>query len=285
MSVPQAVWTGDSTFGECPVWLPRSSALYWLDIDSGLLRSYSGATGLVKEWNVGIQSAGLTPSENGDSLIIGRGGLLRRFDPVAGALTAFDEIPAMDIEERVNDLATDPSGALWVATMDRAGVRPSGRLLRRTQSGDWMTALRQVPIVNGPAFDHVRGLGYVCDSAGRRVLRFALPLIGSSVCDAPSPFIEFTPQDGFPDGITVNSDGDLWVAHYGGGRVTRFTPDGVVAQVIVVPAVNVTSVAVGDDTLYITTARHTPTRGAANGGALYAMALSSGSRHAAPRSN
>lgn len=270
---PRVVWTGDSTFGECPAWSRHTSELYWLDIDTGLLRSYSATTGSVKEWNVGTQSAGLTVTANGNSLIIGRGGLLRQFEMATGALTPVDDVPGMAADERVNDLALDAEGALWVATMHRSGRLPLGRLLRRSEAGEWTTVFRGVPIVNGPAFDRHGGVAYACDSSGRRVLRFSLPPIGHSAYPEPTTFRTFTESDGFPDGIAVDASGAVWVAHYGGSLVTRFTADGVVAQVITVPAVNVTSVAIGDDTLYITTARHIPARGTATGGALYAVPL------------
>ncbi len=226
---------------------------------------------MVKEWNVGTLSSGLTADVDEDTLIIGRDDQLRRFATSTGELTPFDEVPAMTDGERINDLGRSPDGALWVATMDGRGERPTGRLLRRTPDGAWLTVLRGVPIVNGPAFDARRDCGYVCDSVGRRVLRFPTPPITSTSCEAATTFLELGVRDGSPDGIAVDDTGDLWVAQYGGSRATRFTADGRVAQVIAMPDVNVTSVAIGEDTLFLTTARHSPPRGASQSGGVYAL--------------
>ncbi len=66
------------------------------------------------------------------------------------------------------------------------------------------------------------------------------------------------PEDvGAPDGLTVDADGDLWVAIWGGGRVHRYSPAGELRQVLAVPAVETTSCAFagpGLHRLYVTTA-------------------------------
>lgn len=264
----QPLWSGESTFGECPVWLARASAVCWLDIPTGCLRSYAPATGSVRAWDTGPQSAGLAVSPDDEFLIVGQAKTLRRFVLRTGTLEPFDTLPDAHPEERVNDLAHDPHGALWVATMHVRGDLPVGRLLRRSPDGRWMTALTGLPIVNGPAFDPVRGVGYVCDSNGRRVLRFPTPPIEATQCAAPHLFVRLTEREGYPDGITVDHAGHLWLAHYEGARVTRYTPESHVAHVIRMPVRNVTSVAIGHGTVFITTARD-----AAGGGGLYGVPL------------
>lgn len=269
---PHAVWSGTSSFGECPLWVTRFNTLCWLDIPSGTLRAYRATTGVVESWMLGETSAGLTLADD-DSLIIGRLNELRHFSLDSGALTPFATLPDAETDERTNDLASDAAGALWVTTMHIGGTRPIGRLLRRSRDGQWTTVLAGLPILNGPAFDASRNVGYVCDTVNRRILRFALPSGASADVGSPEAFVTFAQTDGYPDGITVDADGNLWVAHYEGSRVTCFSPDGQVVRTVAMPVRNPTSVAIGDGTLYVTSAQHPSDRGASRGGTLFAVSL------------
>jgi sugar lactone lactonase YvrE len=59
--------------------------------------------------------------------------------------------------------------------------------------------------------------------------------------------------------MTVDSEDCLWLAHFAGSRITRYSPQGEVMQVIAMPVPNITSCTFAGpdlDTLYITTARH-----------------------------
>jgi sugar lactone lactonase YvrE len=73
-------------------------------------------------------------------------------------------------------------------------------------------------------------------------------------------FVELvTEEEGYPDGMTVDSESCLWLAHFAGSRLTRYSPEGKVLQVIPMPVPNITSCTFAGadlDTLYITTARH-----------------------------
>jgi xylono-1,5-lactonase len=71
-------------------------------------------------------------------------------------------------------------------------------------------------------------------------------------------FVQFGEEDGLPDDMTVDRDGRLWVAHFGGARVRAFAPNGDIDAVVHVPAPNVTTCAFGgadDDTLFVSTSR------------------------------
>ncbi len=265
-------WSGDGRFGECPVWRDRDSCLYWLDIPDGVLRRLDVETGRVQSWSVGTDSAGLALTPAQDALLIGRARSLRRFDLASAVLEPIDDVPDGRDDERINDLGVDPSGNLWVATMHTAGQAAIGRLLRRSTSGAWDEMLVGMPIVNGPAFDPARGVGYVCDSDARKILRFSIP--GAEVDGGlgATLFASFTERDGHPDGIAVDAEGGLWVAHYGAGCISRWDHTGRRTKTVNVPARHPTAVVLGGDAVFITSAASSdvPVRDA--GGAVFRYA-------------
>lgn len=269
---PRVIWTGASSFGECPVWWAERNVICWLDIPTGTLRAYCIATSEVSTWDIGKMSAGLACQDDG-VLIVGRGGALWQFDVCGARLTPFATLPDHHADERTNDLAFDASGNLWVTTMHTGGEQTLGRLLRLTRDKRWMTVLTGVPILNGPAFDHAGRVGYVCDTVRRRILRFRPPATDATTCQTPETFTTLTEAEGFPDGITVDATGHLWLAHYAGARVSCHAPDGTVRHVIPMPVRNVTSVAIGGGSLYVTSARDSSDTLRAPGGSLFVVPL------------
>jgi len=98
---------------------------------------------------------------------------------------------------------------------------------------------------------------YFADTVGRRIYRYDLDRQSGRLSDRRL-FLEFTPEQGQPDGMTVDEEGGLWVCHWGGWGVTRYLPGGRTSMRIDLPAPNVTSCAFGGEdlrTLYITTAK------------------------------
>jgi sugar lactone lactonase YvrE len=107
---------------------------------------------------------------------------------------------------------------------------------------------------NGPAVSPGGDLLYTVDSSARTVSR---ALMKGGAPGGAEAFLHFGPDDATPDGIAVDEEGCLWVAHHGGGRVTRFTPEGVAERVVTLPVARPTKCAfAGPDltTLYVTTA-------------------------------
>jgi sugar lactone lactonase YvrE len=157
---------------------------------------------------------------------------------------------------RFNDAKCDPRGRLWAGTMDDEEREASGRLYC---VNDLKTARRFKDNVNLS-----NGLGWSPD--GRTMyfvetLRSVIWAYDYNVDDGAATnervFATVPSSDGWPDGICVDAEGCVWLAHWGGWRLTRFTPDGRVDRVLKVPVPQVTSCAFGGaglDTLYITTA-------------------------------
>jgi sugar lactone lactonase YvrE len=156
---------------------------------------------------------------------------------------------------RMNDGKADAQGRIWFGTMDMAETADSGALYRLDADRTWTRLDEGYRVPNGPAFSIDGRHLYHSDTARQTIYRFDLDEDGSVA--NRQPFIRFTEQDGYPDGMTVDAAGGLWVAHWGGSRISRFAPDGTLDRAIPLPARQITNVAfAGDrlDRLFVTSA-------------------------------
>ena len=157
---------------------------------------------------------------------------------------------------RFNDGKCDARGRFWAGTMQDAEQEACGALYRLDPDLSVHEMDDGYGITNGPAWSPDGTVFYHNDSTARAVYAFDCDQDAGTIRDK-RVFVRLTEHDGFPDGQTVDSAGCLWLAHWGGWRVTRFTPAGVVDRVMGFPVGQVTSCAFGGPdlrTLYVTTA-------------------------------
>ncbi|WP_291424649.1 SMP-30/gluconolactonase/LRE family protein [Acidocella sp.] len=242
--------------GEGPVWIAEENALYWVDIKGRQLNRYDMTDDAVTRWLMPAQLCWVIARRHASGFIAGLGkaiGVLHMSEPPVfeAKLDVEAELPG----NRLNDAKADGAGNIWLGTMDDTERRPDGALyalgadfsLRREDSG--------YVVANGPAFSPDGVTLYHTDSAARTVYRFRRRADGGLA--EREVFVCFQPEDGYPDGMTVDAQGGVWVAHWGGGRVTRFLPDGTRDRAIELPVSQVTSCAFGGkrlDRLFVTSA-------------------------------
>jgi sugar lactone lactonase YvrE len=155
---------------------------------------------------------------------------------------------------RMNDAACDPTGRFWAGTTsDRAGA---AALYRFGVDGRTEQMLDGLTTSNGLGWSPDARTMYLADSGPRIVHAFDFDIVQGTITN-PRVLIRVEKELGTPDGLTVDADGDLWVAIWGAGRVHRYTADGELRQEMIVPAAQSTSCAfAGADLhrLYVTTA-------------------------------
>ncbi|HKT75742.1 MAG TPA: SMP-30/gluconolactonase/LRE family protein [Sphingobium sp.] len=227
------------TLGEGTLWSARDKALYWTDILAPALNRLSLADGRIERW-VMPEPLGWVAERAGGGFIAGfQSGFARlSLDPLA-----IDPIgnPEPDLPgNRMNDGKADAAGHIWCGTMDMAEEADSGALYRLDPNGRWAKMDGGYGVPNGPAFSPCGRWLYHSDTAKRIMYRFARTEEGG-LADR-EPFIHFSEEDGYPDGMTVDAEGHLWVAHWGGGRISRFTPEGKLDRAIALPARQVTNI-------------------------------------------
>jgi sugar lactone lactonase YvrE len=156
----------------------------------------------------------------------------------------------------MNDAACDPQGRCWAGSMTHDHRPGGGALYRLDRNGETELMLDGLTISNGLGWSLDGGTMYFVDSGPRVVHAFGFDGERGTISDG-RVLVRVAEEVGTPDGLTVDADGDLWVAIYGGGRIHRYSPEGVLRQELLVPAAQTTSCAFagsGLNRLYVTTA-------------------------------
>lgn len=180
----------------------------------------------------------------------------------------------------MNDGVADPHGRFWAGSMAYDATPGAGSLYRVDPDRSVHRALPGLTIPNGPAFDVDGTTMFLADTARRLILRLAVDP-GTGALGEPQVFARV--DGGGPDGMVVDVDGHLWSAVWGGARLDRYRPDGVLAESIPVPARQPTSVLITPDGRVLVTSATVglPQPGPADGRVLAATVAVAGRRAAA----
>lgn len=242
-----------AVLGEGPVW--HDAALWFVDIKRRRIYRFDPADGALQEWKAPGEVGWVLPRVTG-GMIAGLASGLHGFDPVSGQFAHLFDPERHLPGNRLNDATTDARGRIWFGSMDNAEQDPTGRLYRADAQGLADSGLAPVVITNGPAIAPDGTALYHTDTLGRTVWRVALNDDGT--LGDPTVFCEIAAGEGHPDGSTVDAEGCVWVALFGGWGVRRYDPAGRLIDTVRFPVANVTKVAFGGAdlrTAYATTAR------------------------------
>jgi sugar lactone lactonase YvrE len=252
-------WTVRSTtrckLGEGPLWSDRERAVYWVDILAPAVHRLSLTDDSIKSWPMPEPIGWLVERQNRPGFIAGfQSGFAELvLDPLSIELIV-DPEPELR-GNRMNDCAVDGAGRLWAGTMDAAIEAETGSLYRLDPDLSVSKHDEGYRVTNGPAFSRDGSTLYHNDTGKRLV--YAFPLHADGSLGARRVLIHFQDDWGYPDGMTVDAEDGLWIAHWGGGRVSRFTPGGKLDRSITVPASQVTSCVFAGpdlDRLFVTSA-------------------------------
>jgi sugar lactone lactonase YvrE len=237
--------------GEGPVWSVRWGGLRWVDMLAGDVLSLED-DGHVRRRHVGSVAAVLRPRRGGGAVIgVERGFALEDPD---GSLRLQPQLWT-GTEVRMNEGGCDPDGRFYCGSMaydQRPGAASLYRLDARLTV---QVVLAGVTVSNGLEWSPDGSRAYYNDTATHRISVFDYD--SDSGLTGRRTFAEI-PDDGRPDGLTVDSEGGVWTAISNGGAVHRYSPDGRLEEVLEVPARKVTACTFGGqrlDELFITTSR------------------------------
>ncbi|GAB2828047.1 SMP-30/gluconolactonase/LRE family protein [Streptomyces daliensis] len=253
--------------GEGPTWDAARARLIWVDILTSRVHTFDPATGartvLVTEQHVGAAK----PREGGGLVVNLRDGigLFGPEDADAGTGADAGAVPRRAFSwlhrdpvpgRRGNDAAVAPDGALWAGSMRYDEAAGGGVLARVTGDGTVRTVLPDVTISNGTGWSPDGRLMYYIDTPTGRI--DVLPFDGHDVDVARRrPLAEIEESAGYPDGLTVDAEGCVWVALWDGAALRRYTPDGALDRTVPLPVRRPTACAFGGPglrDLYVTTA-------------------------------
>jgi sugar lactone lactonase YvrE len=249
---------GDVTavLGEGPYWRPEDEALLWVDVARGLLHMTRVQPGETITIELDPVSAAF-PAVGGGIVTAGGHRLtLRATRPGEGwAGRTIAEAPARD-GVRFNDAAVDPAGRVWVGSMDIKEKEPLGTLYRLDTGGTLTPVVKGATVSNGIGWSPDGTRMYYNDSPLRRIDMFDYDQATGEAFGGRM-FADLSGANGFPDGLTVDADGYVWVAMFAGGALRRFTPAGHQDAVLPLPVSQPTSCAFGGPgmaDLFVTTA-------------------------------
>jgi xylono-1,5-lactonase len=239
--------------GEGPLWDAATARLWWVDITAERVHCFDPRSGGDCSWGTNGQPGGVVLSAGGDPVVAGPDGLAV-LDRATGELQMRVPIEPDRTENRANDVKVDDRGRPWIGTM-AYDKRPGNAALYRVDGDRVTRVVSGLTISNGPAFDEPRGRLYLADTALCIIDVFDFDDATGEV-ENRRRFLDLSAAELWPDGMTVDRDGMLWVALGRASAVHRYRPDGALDGVVELPTSNPTSVAFGGadgGDLYITT--------------------------------
>jgi sugar lactone lactonase YvrE len=245
-------------FGEGVVWDHVRSELLWVDLQAGVL--YRGRPGpasvqLVGRTEVGYPLGAVAPTRDGGWLVAAGAGFARLTED--GALTWIAQPAAGQPGLRMNDGACDPAGRFWAGTMAYAETPGAGTLYRLDPDGTTTAMVSGTTISNGLGWSADATTLWFADSGRGSVDSFRFDAEAGTLSSRRTVIV-VDPEEGVPDGLTVDAEDHIWVALFGGGEVRRYTPDGELVARVPLPVSCPTSCCFGGaelSTLFISTAQ------------------------------
>ncbi|MFD8298990.1 SMP-30/gluconolactonase/LRE family protein [Streptomyces bauhiniae] len=251
MSGYEVAVAAEAELGEGPTWDPAGARLLWVDVLGSRVHTYDPATGRRTVRTTGQHVGAAKPRAHGGLVLNLRDGVALLDPDGAFRWLHRDPVPG----RRANDAAVAPDGSLWAGTMRYDEAPGGGTLTHLTGDGTAEPVLTDATVSNGIGWSPDGTLMYYVDSPTRRVDVFDYD--GTGVRDRRTLAV-VEEGAGFPDGLTVDAAGCVWVALWDGGAVRRYAPSGALDREIRLPVPRTTACAFGGPglrDLYVTTAR------------------------------
>jgi sugar lactone lactonase YvrE len=244
-----------SVLGEGAIWHGKTQTLYWVDILQSLVHIYDPATGRDRTINVGEHVGTVVVRKSGGLMLALKHGFASLDLKTEKVSLIVD--PEKKPENRFNDGKCDPAGRFWAGTLNYKDAPDVGALYRLDADLKAHRVVDRVTCSNGIVWSSDARTMYYIDSPTMRVDAFDFDLESGKVSNRRT-VITVAQGQGFPDGMAIDAEDKLWVAHWDGNSVKRWDPkSGKLLRTIEIPATRVTSCAFGGpklDQLYVTSA-------------------------------
>jgi len=242
--------------GEGPFWDEIEQKLYFVDIVNKQVRIFSPTSKLLETVQFNQEIGAVFLDQKSNLIVAARDGIFAATrDGVLETLLAPIELE--DTSIRTNDAKCDANGRMWVGTM-AFDFTPGAAALFSFDSKDLKKVVPDLTVSNGIGWSLDKKIMYFIDSPTKRVDIFDFDLKSGELGNR-RPFLLLGDLDAFPDGLTTDEDGGVWVALFGGGEVRRFDSQGTLTHIVEIPVKQVTSCCFGGEDmseLFITTAQN-----------------------------
>lgn len=246
-----------NVIGEGPLWHSQEGCLYWVNfIEQFNILRFSPRDGRLETFETGVPVMALGIRKSG-GFIAATGKGIATWDTARKVFEPLCDPLASRPGCRFNDAATDARGRFWAGTLNDANPKgPDGELYCIQGDGSWQVMDKNITVANGIGWSPDRTIMYFTDSFRYSIYAYDYSEDTGTIKNRRT-FVQTAPEAGAPDGLTVDSEGFVWSAFWGGWKVVRYNPDGKVDREYRLPVPNPTSCAFGGknlDELYITSA-------------------------------
>jgi D-xylonolactonase len=263
MHTPEQVVDIECETGEGPLYHPEDGHLYWCDIPRGHVYRYDpAADDYERVYSDDERIGGFTIQQDGSLLLFQEAGAVRR---LSRADWKAETVVAPDpdrFHERFNDVIADPEGRVFAGVMPDTDRDLPGQLYRLDTDGTFTLVRESCVLPNGMGFTPDLSELYFTDTCEvdpaepGYIYRYDYDRTSGDISD-PEVFVDASDIEGYPDGMTVDSEGSVWSAFWDGGALHRFAPDGTHERTVEFDPRKVSSLTfAGDDSdrAYVTTA-------------------------------
>ena len=239
---PIVIWKLKCTLGEGTLWVKEHNSIYFVDIKKKCFFSLNIKNNKKKKYKVN-KEIGFVAHVKKNIFILGLQGELRIQD-IKSKKVIKSIIIEQDIKlNRINDGKTDPKGNLWFGTMDNLERKiEKGSLYKLDKNLNLIKVDKNYRITNGPAFIDEYNF-YHTDSSKKSIYKIKINKVNKIV--SKKIFKKFSSKDGSPDGMTLDKNKNLWVAHFHGACISVFDKNAKLIHKINLPAKNITNCAFG----------------------------------------
>ena len=241
LEISKPIVSCKDTLGESPLWDHRRNALFWVDIENGLIHSYKPESKNIKTYKFGEKVGCIAMHESGGFILATESGL-SYWSPDNGCKREWLPIKHSHKESMFNDGNVDPLGRFWIGSK---GPKGSSKLWM-VQENKLIEKISDLTISNGLDWSVGNGIFYHTDSYYRTIYRYDIDLHTTTLSNRQT---FFRPKKGTPDGLTIDSDGNIWTAIWDGWQVLQLNPAGEVLSEISMPVQRPTSITFGGQDL------------------------------------
>lgn len=256
LSEPRLVVQTEDVIGEVPLWDETAGRLTWIDIFKPALHAYHPASGALESWTPPEKLGSYGLAGEGRYIVAGRGGIAL-WEPKSGAFERISTPEADRPNNMLNDGRVGPNGRFVVGSMDKMLAGPHGRLWQVEGGRTSLLQDEEIMLPNSICWSPDGGTFYFGDSRSNLIFAYDYDRDSGAIANR-RVFSDTTAWPGECDGSSVDAEGYLWNARFGGGCILRFAPDGSFDRKIDLPVSRIAHLAFGGPdlkTIYVTTGR------------------------------
>jgi sugar lactone lactonase YvrE len=254
--IPQILYSGHCELAEGPMWHAELNSLFWVDILQKKFYQQDFSNDKLTAYKLPTMPGAIVPTQNPELVCLSLENGIANFNLKTQSLDYVQKFHQNRPDLRANDGKVDPEGNFWIGTMSKTCEEAVGSLYVYNEQIGLQTKLANTTISNGITWSPDQQTMYYIDSWTHSIRKYIFKGVDTSMISAD---IVVQNEDlKYFDGMTIDTEGMLWVAHCGAGCIRRWNPEtGQELLKIDFPCPKVTSLTFGGpnmSTLFVTTA-------------------------------